>query len=316
MQTVAAHRLSRKREPQRATQGFVSTLTHVWSHPSLTLIEIAWRWLFGVPALYLCGRAAQRILDAVPWRSTGVETLSANELLTDPLAASSKLVAFAGLVLPGLLHALAWLAPVLFVGWVLISTAGRTILLRRLQPALRARPGTLLLLQTLRLLPIVVLSLAWWFGLQSLAQHTIVDPILQGGEPRTMLYVAGVIVLSLGIFVLAAGVGWVFTAAPVLAMRDGLGAIGSLLATARLSGVRAALFEINMVLAIVKIMLLVLAVAFSAFPLPFANVMTQGYILLWSAIITVWYLAASDLFHVARLSAYVTLLGNSPHTAK
>ncbi len=79
----------------------------------------------------------------------------------------------------------------------------------------------------------------------------------------------------------------------------------------RLQNVRASLFEINMVLAVVKIMLLVLALAFSAFPLPFANVITEGYIVFWSAVITVWYLAASDLFHVARLRAYCTLIENA-----
>ncbi len=297
--------------PQRATQGFVATLTHVWNRPSLTAIEIAWRWVFGIPAALLLYRVGERVLDGVPWRDTGVGNISANQLLTDPLRASAALAAFVAVVLPGVERAAVWMGPLLFCYWVVVSTVGRTLLLRRLDGRLRPRPLTLLLLQGLRVLPIAAVGMLWWFGVQALATYTIVNPILQGSDPQMMVYVGCMIVLSLGLFVFAAGVGWVFTAAPVIAMRDGLGAFASLRAIARLRDIRGSLFEINMVLAIVKIMLLVLAVAFSAFPLPFANVMTEGYILIWSALITVWYFVASDLFHVARLSAYATLLHNA-----
>lgn len=256
-------------------------------------------------------RAGQSVLDAVPWHATGIDNLSVNQLLTDPMRASMTLSDFFSLVLPGAGHTLVWLAPLLLVWWVLCSTLGRAALLRRLEPTMRSRPVTLIALQALRLLPIVAIALAWWFGQRGLGAIAIVDPILRGGEPLTMLYVGGTIVLSLSLFVLAAGIGWVFTAAPVLSMRDNLGPIAGLIATAKLRNIRGSLFEINMVLAIVKIMLLVLAVAFSAFPLPFANVMTEGYIAIWSGIIAVWYFAASDLFHVARLRAYVTLLQDS-----
>ena len=38
---------------QRATQGFVENLSWVRARPSLTAIEVAWRWAFGIPALLL-----------------------------------------------------------------------------------------------------------------------------------------------------------------------------------------------------------------------------------------------------------------------
>ncbi len=295
----------------------MSVLTYVWSHPSLTAIEIAWRWAFGIPAIHLLVRTGSSVLDAVPWTTTGIGSISANQLLTDPMQSATAMVAFAAMVGPGVWRAMQWLGPLLLVWWIVLSTVGRTFLLRRLDTRLHPRPGTLLLLQVLRLVPILALGAAWWFGLQGLATFAIVNPILQGGEPQMMVYVAGVIVLSLGLFVAAAGVGWVFTAAPVLAMRDGQRPWQALVATARLRHLRGSLFEINMVLAVVKIMLLVLALAFSAFPLPFANVMTEGYILFWSALITVWYFAASDMFHVARLRAYCTLLDDrEPGTAQ
>ncbi len=61
---------------------------------------------------------------------------------------------------------------------------------------------------------------------------------------------------------------WVISVAPLLAMRRGLGAVASLQAALRLGAVKTKLVEINLVMGIVKIALLVLAMVFSASPLP------------------------------------------------
>ena len=294
--------------PQRATQGFVGTLTWTWKRPALTLIEIAWRWIFGAPALWICYQQGARLLAGVPWQTTGVAAISVNQLLTDPMTASVTLAAFAGMILPGLLRTAAWAAPLLLVYWVLVSTAGRTLLLRRMDPALRTRPGTLLTLQFVRLLPLLAIAALWWFGLQLLARTAVLAPIESGGEPHIMTYVGGAIVLSLGLFLLAAASGWIFSIAPILSMRDGTGVLQSLRDALHLRHLRGSLMEINLVLSVVKIMLLVLAMAFSAFPLPFASVMTDGLILLWSALVGLWYFASSDFFHVTRLTGYLHLL--------
>ncbi len=37
----------------RGTQSFVRTLSECWSRPSLTLLEVLWRWTYGVPVLAL-----------------------------------------------------------------------------------------------------------------------------------------------------------------------------------------------------------------------------------------------------------------------
>ncbi len=296
------------RHTQRATQGFVGTLTWTVRRPTLTLIEIAWRWLFGVPALLLLYRAGSGVLDAVPWRSTGVQNVTVNQLLTDPLRASVALANFAGLILPGLLHVALWMAPLLLAAWVLLSAAGRAILLRRMDRSLRNRFATLLLLQFLRLLPLIAIAAMWWFGLQALARHTILMPIESGGEPEMMVYVGGVIVLTLGLFLFASAIGWIFSAAPILAMRNGTGALASMRDALHLRFLRGSMMEINLVLSVVKIMLLVLAMAFSAFPLPFVTVITEQYVFFWSLVVGVWYCATSDFFHVTRISGYLHLL--------
>ena len=35
----------------RGTQSFVHTLSECWRRPSLTALEVLWRWAYGVPAL-------------------------------------------------------------------------------------------------------------------------------------------------------------------------------------------------------------------------------------------------------------------------
>ena len=295
--------------PPRATQGFIGTLTWTWRRPLLTLIEIAWRWLYGVPAIWLCFHALHRILDDVPWRATGIERVSANAMLTDPMAVSQTLATFAALVMPGVRHAAVILGPSLLGGWVLLSAAGRALLFQRMEPALRPRFRSLLALQAIRLLPLLLAALLWWAGVQALAHATIEAPMLAGGEPQIMGYVGGVIVLSLTLFVVTSAVGWIFTLAPLLSMRNRTGVFRSLRDAVRVPGLRGSLVEINLVLSVVKIMLLVLALAFSAFPLPFASVITTEYVLLWSALVSLWYCAASDLFHVARITGYLRALG-------
>ncbi len=67
------------------------------------------------------------------------------------------------------------------------------------------------------------------------------------------------------------------------------------------------LVEINLVMGIVKIALIVLAMVFSATPLPFESVTTPEFLMWWWAGVTVLYLLASDFFHVARQVAYLQL---------
>ena len=77
----------------------------------------------------------------------------------------------------------------------------------------------------------------------------------------------------------------------------------------RLGPLRGKLMEINLVMGIVKIALIVLAMVFSATPLPFAEVVSGAGLYAWWAVVTVLYLVASDFFQVARVAAFVELWG-------
>ena len=60
-------------QPLRGTQSLVGQMGWVTARPSLTLIEVAWRWLFGIPLLAVCWFEAQKILAAYPPAAAGIE---------------------------------------------------------------------------------------------------------------------------------------------------------------------------------------------------------------------------------------------------
>jgi hypothetical protein len=131
--------------------------------------------------------------------------------------------------------------------------------------------------------------------------------LAMAGEPNLVGYFALVIVATLGLFTAWAVVSWALSVAPLLAMLRGLGVGGSLAAAFRLGPLKGKLVEINLVMGIVKIALIVLAMVFSATPLPFESVTTPEFLMWWWIGVTVLYLVASDFFHVARQIAYLQL---------
>lgn len=60
---------NQKEKPVRGTQLLVEHLGVVLRRPSLIAIEIAWRWLFGIPFLLACWNQIQKILAAYPLRT-------------------------------------------------------------------------------------------------------------------------------------------------------------------------------------------------------------------------------------------------------
>jgi hypothetical protein len=196
---------------------------------------------------------------------------------------------------------------VLLVVWVVISSFGRVLVLRRADAQLQARPGTLMVLQAARMIALAGSFIVWFVCLRAAAGFAVDRPIAAGQEPNLVGYCAMAIVATLGMFVAWAVVSWALSVAPLLAMLRNLGAWASLVAAFRLGPVRSKLVEINLVMGIVKVALLVLAMAFSACPLPFASVATASFMLQWYAAVTVLYLVASDFFHVVQLTSYLDL---------
>ena len=149
-----------------------------------------------------------------------------------------------------------------------------------------------------------LLAAAWAIA-SGLGRSALLRRTLDSATPNLVAWSAWVICLSLGIFVLWALLSWIFSIAPLLAMLEGRGVFPSLARSLHLGPLRSKLVEINLVLGIVRLALIVLAIVFSAIPLPFTADMTGTPLYLWWAFVTLLYLLASDFFQVARLAAFV-----------
>jgi hypothetical protein len=227
--------------------------------------------------------------------------------LLDPMSAAATLAQTATVLMPPVLHVAQWLLPLLLLAWVIVSSLGRVVVLRRFDARLHARPVTLMLLQAVRMTAMAVSFALWFASMQAATEIAVKLPIAADREPNLVLYCAIVIVATLGMFILWAVVSWAFSIAPLLAMLGNLGAGASLAAAFRLGPLRSKLIEINLVMGIVKIALIVLAMVFSASPLPFESMATPQFMAWWYGGVTVLYLVASDFFHVVRLVAYLEL---------
>jgi hypothetical protein len=190
---------------------------------------------------------------------------------------------------------------------VVVSAVGRTVVLRRVDGRLHRQVGTLIVLQAVRVVALLGSFAVWFWCMERVAEWTVTGPVAAGDEPDLVGYFALVIVVTLGLFTLWAVVSWAVSVAPLLAMLKGLGVAGSLAAAFRLGALKSKLVEINLVMGIVKIALIVLAMVFSATPLPFESVTTPQFLAWWWIGVTVLYLLGSDFFHVARQVAYLQL---------
>jgi hypothetical protein len=230
--------------------------------------------------------------------AAGIDQLS----VMDPEHAAEITSDIYAILTPPIVHTAYWLIPVALLAWAIVSGIGRNAVLRRYDPSLPRRWATLSVLQLLRVVFLGGSFVFWFSAVQWAANYS-----LSGDEPNLVAYCALVICLSLGTFTLWALVSWVFSIAPLLVLLEGRGVGSSLLRSLRLGPLTGKLVEINLIMGIIKLALVVLAMVFSAIPLPFASSMEGPPLYAWWAIVSVAYLVASDFFQVARLVAFVKL---------
>lgn len=285
-------------QPVRGTQKLVDQMGWVFRRPSLTGTEIAWRWLFGVPFLWICFEQARHILVVLPPESSGLSEIDRQ----NPWVAAVQCADVWARYAPHVAAVLAWLLPGAALAWIVISGLGRGFVLKRLEPGLRLRPLSLLALQGVWL---AVLGLVFWGWFRSI-QWAAATHITVTGEADLVGYSVWAIFLSLGFFTLWALISWPFAIAPMLMLLEDRPAYAAFTRSFRLGRTfTSKLMEVNLVMGIVKLALIVLAMVFSAAPLPFSDAFgSQGMHLVWAGS-GVFYLVASDYFHVVRLKSFV-----------
>ena len=281
-----------------------------WGHPSLVFIEVAWRWLFGVPFLLVVWGQAQQILAQLPPSAVGLDKLE----FQNPWLSSVLLAEAASRYAAPVAAVLRWLLPAGVVGWAIVSGIGRTLILTRmraLDPDSALSDGSLLRkvpgMVCLQGLWMVALLGCFWFWYESVGWASE-KYITAGIQPDLVAYLCWLIFLSLGFYVSWAMLSWVLAVAPVLLFLEDVGPGGALARSFRLGkGMSGKLMEVNLVMAIVKIMLIVLDMVFSAAPLPFADEFGPDALHVLYVVIFIGFLVANDYFHVVRLRSFVGL---------
>jgi hypothetical protein len=303
--------------PVRGTQSLVGTIQWCAHHPSLLGYELLWRWVFGIPALWICWQQALHIWALVPQSQwTQLEIVQG-----DPVKASAVLAVILQALLPTILGILRWLVPTLIIAWSIVSGLGRWFVLRRLavlRPALlppalvRGHAARLVIFQAARIIGLAAAFLAVFFCIRAGANSAFADP----DNPNLVLYFVVVIVSGLGVFTVWALLSWAVTVAPLVSLLQGKGVLISLRDSWRLGkSLTSKLVEMNLVLGIVKLALLVLAMVFSAIPLPFESATTPEQLHVWWAIVTVAYFIANDFFQITRVVAMIEFYRAAPPAA-
>lgn len=266
--------------------------------PALTAIEVGWRWLFGIPLLMICFKQWQQILAAFPLESSGFNSLDAQ----NPWVAVVQLASVIAYYQPQVLAVLRWLLPTAALAWVVISGVGRNLLLKRINPSLPFRPAQMIALQA-AWLALLAATTCGWFACMQWAATTHINP---SGEPDLIGFAIWAIILSLAFFTTWALLSWTLEIAPLLLLLERRSVLSSMGQSLRLGKpFTSKLAEINLVMGIVKLALIVLAMVFSAAPLPFSDQLGDSALhVVWVAS-TVFYLVANDYFQVVRLKGFV-----------
>jgi hypothetical protein len=240
----------------------------------------------------------QRILQAVTADSTGLTSIDAD----NPWTAAGQLASAWTQYQPHVHVVLSWLIPVAALGWIVASGVGRSLVLAQMETQMRFRPAATTALQAVYT---ALLGLVLWGWFQSVS-WAAAGNITAGSESDLVSYAAWVIFLSLGFFVLWALVSWPLAVAPVLMLLEDCSPWEAIRRSFKVERVfRTKLIEINLVMGIVTLALMVLAMVFSAAPLPFSDQLgPQAMHVVWGGA-TLFYLVASDYFQVMRLKSFI-----------
>jgi hypothetical protein len=283
--------------PLRGTQSLVGQMGWVFQRPSLTAIEVVWRWLFGLPFLVVCWIQTRNILDELRPGSAGLSNFDPQ----NPWVAAAQLSNAWALYQSRVAAVLCWLLPLAALVWVVVSGLGRSLILKRMDSTLPLRPVAMIALQAAWL---AFFALTCWGWLRSM-QWVASTHITPNAEPDLIGFAVWVIFLSLGFFTAWALLSWALSVAPLVMLLENRSALSALGQSLRLGRpMTAKLVEINMVMGIVNLALLVLAMVLSAAPLPFSDQLgSEALHAVW-AVATVFYFVASDYFQVVRLKGF------------
>ena len=273
-------------------------MTFVFKHPSLTALELLWRWLAAIPLLYLAWRTLAPTVTAIPLDTTALQSMTFFEPVRSVAVLAGQLTTYRAL----LEKAGRWWVPLAVLVWSAAAGFGRVAVLRRADPSLRPHIAGMAVASLLRAIACLFLLYVWARACAGAVYLTVVSPGRHGGEPSLVLLTAIVVMATLLAFLGWSVSIWALDLLPLTSMT------GLRLTSDCRKALRSKLWETNLVMGIVRVILLVLALTFSASPLPFQSSETQAYINVWWIGVAALYILGSDLFHVVRRVTYLRLL--------
>lgn len=245
-------------------------------------------------------------------RATGLFNATLESATQDPTQITSAFTATIAILAPWVRHLAAGLAPLGLLVWLVAFGVGRSALLRRYDARLPARRWLLASCEAVRLLAVVLVCWLWYAAMQWSARYALgpatAEPGAAQAEPNLVLYCALALSVTLGLFMAWSALSWLLVAAPLVALLERCSLAEAVRRSLRLPRVRRQLLEVNVAMGIIKLSLLLLAMVFSASPLPFASNMEGWGLNVWWLAVTLAYCAASDFFKMARLVAFVEYL--------
>lgn len=286
----------------RGPATIAGVVAECWRRPGLLARELAWRWLYVIPALAITGVACYHIYSITEGtlQAAGASQIS----LAHPWQGAAIVSVVAGEIGPVVTKIALWLLPLLGLGWAIAAGVGRNMVLRCYEPGLPWRPAAMTVIQALRVLALTATVALWWGGLRWSAQASTV-----AGVPNIPVYFGLVTAFTIGVLVLWSLCSWVFFMAPMFVLIERRSLVASLGRAMRPGSARARLVGANVAVAFLRFVVAMVFTILSLLPLGFVASAQSLLLWLWLGGMTLAYMVISGFFQVVRLVAFVAFWG-------
>ena len=285
---------------ERGVPSFAQVVALCWRRPGLLARELAWRWIYGIPALTLVALACLRVYRMT---SGALAAAGAGQIsLGDPYQSAAIFAQVEQILRPEVKGIALWLLPQLLLGWAIASGIGRNIVFRRYEPKLPWRPVALSVVQLLRVAALAV-TLALWWG--SLRWSAILSSA--AGMPNLPEYFVLVLIFTMAFLLLWSLSSWGLFLAPLFLLVNRQSLAESLRRSFWPGPLTGRLVGVNLAVSLIRFGLAGSTMILSLLPLPLVSSTSSIGLYLWLAAVSVLYLVASSFLQVVRLVAFFEL---------
>ena len=290
----------------------------VFRQPAIPLAEIAWRWSFGVAAMFLAGASLLEYFDTLPVS------------VRDMLLLRSRQPILIARAISHIFHGSAFrfasasviLMAALTIGWSIIAAIGRAATVRAVldyfsirnedvpssdrSHVLERKQSKLRSLVGLNLLR-VVLTLAT--AIACVGAAILAGFASSSADPQPGLVFLLFMPLILLVWLLWSVLNWFLSLASLFLIEQDNDILGAISAAVDLYRARLGpILSVGFWFLLAHVFALVVATTIVAFPLAFARVLPAGVVLGGVLLVMLLYFAVADFLYVGRLAAYLCII--------